>query len=50
LLEKLLRRHNALVLALDAAPGYAYVNTAANPADAPSGHGAGMNRRGELHR
>jgi hypothetical protein len=35
-LRYLLRRLNALVLAMDAAPGYAYVHTAANPADAPS--------------
>jgi hypothetical protein len=35
-LRYLLRRLNALVLAMDAAPGFAYVHTAANPADAPS--------------
>jgi hypothetical protein len=35
-LRYLLRRLNALVLAMDALPGYAYVHTAANPADAPS--------------
>jgi hypothetical protein len=35
-LRYLVRRLNALTLALDASPGYAYVHTSANPADAPS--------------
>jgi hypothetical protein len=35
-LRYLLRRLNALALAMDSAPGYAYVHTAANPADGPS--------------
>jgi hypothetical protein len=35
-LRYLVRRLNALTLAMDASPGYAYVHTSANPADAPS--------------